>query len=206
MNVAEFITDLSNDELSDMFVGNRNNAVENRGKLLPLINKAMLQAYAKYMISWSSVMITVTSDVKTYDLTDIAISDPALDPLAVLEVLNSYGRALEPHECRVQGNILYFPNPDNVELEVVYKLKPTRFIDSQVDEDTEILMPPLLIPWMSSWVAGRYFLGQKDEGARAKGAELLTLAGIFEESFNGTNTTNENTHEDNSKLCYRGFP
>lgn len=205
MNVAEFLADLANDELSDMFIGNRNNAVENRAKLLPLINKAMTQAYAKYMIAWDSVQLTVTADVKTYDLTDIAISDPVLDPLAVVEVINPYGRVLEPHECRIQGNILYFPNPTDVELQVVFKTKPVRLTEEQEDEEVILNLPELLIPWMSSWVAGRTFISRKDDASVAAGAKLLQLAQTFDDTFNGTNTTNEHTREDTSKLCLRGF-
>jgi hypothetical protein len=81
-----------------------------------------------------------------------------------------------------------------------------RFTEAQDDEAVNIVLPELLLPWMSSWVAGRYFLGQKDEAARAKGAELMQLANMFENTFTGTNTTNEFTREDNSKLCARGFP
>lgn len=206
MNVAEFLLDLANDELSDMFIGNRNNAVENRAKLLPLMNKAMTQAYAKYMIAWSSIQLVVTADTKSYDLTDDAISMPNLDPLAVVEVINSYGRVLTPSECRVQGNILYFPNPTDTELQVVFKTKPVRFTVEQEDEEVILDLPELLIPWMSSWVAGRTFISRKDEASVAAGAKMLSLAQTFEDAFTGTNTTNEYTREDNSKLCSRGFP
>lgn len=205
MNVDEFLVDLYNDSLSDMFIGNRVSKEEPRSKLLPLMNKAMTQAYARYMIAWDTVQLTVSSDLNTYDLTDPSLSDPPLDPLAVIEVINSYGRALEPHECRIQGNILYFPCPKDVELQVVFKTKPARFVEAQVDEDTEIVLPELLLPWMEHWVAARYFLGKKDETSQAKGAELLALATADENVFTGTNTTNEFTREDSSKLCERGF-
>jgi hypothetical protein len=207
MNVAEFLSDLKNDELSDMFIGNRNNEIECRSKLLPIMNRAMLQAYAKYMIAWDSLQLTVTADEDTYDLMDDTVTDPDLteEPLAVTEVINSYGRALDPDEVRIQGSILYFPCPQDVELQVVYKTKPVRFTEAQDDEDTEIVLPEMLLPWMSSWVAARYFLGQTDEAKRAKGAELLSLASTFENAFTGTNTTNEFTREDTSKLCARGF-
>jgi hypothetical protein len=207
MNVAEFLSDVANDELSDMFIGNRNNAVENRAKLFPLMNKAMLQAYAKHDIKFDTIQLAVTASVKTYDLTDPTLTDPdpALDPLMVMEVINPYGRALEAHECRILGNMLYFPNPTDVELQVVFKLKPVRFTADQVDEEVILDLPALLVPWMSSWVAARYFLGQKDEGARAKGAELYQLAQTFENAFTGTNTTNEFTREETSKLTARGF-
>lgn len=207
MTVDEFLQDLYNDELSDMFIAHRNSKEEPRGKLLPLINRAMTQAYAKYMIAWSTLQLTVNATDKTYDLMDPAVTVPDLtdEPLAVLEVINSYGRALDSSECRVQGSILYFPEPADVELQVVFKTKPVRFTEAQDDEITEIVLPEMLLPWMSSWVAARYFLGQKDEGARAKGAELYQLAQTFENAFTGTNTTNEFTREETSKLTARGF-
>lgn len=206
MTVDEFLSDLYNDELSDMFIGNRNAKVESRGKLLPLINKAMTQAYAKYMISWETLQLTVTSDVKTYDLTDDAISMPNLDPLAVIEVVNAFGRRLTAAECRIQGNILYFPHPKDVELQVLYKLKPVRLIESQDDEEVILNLPELLLPWMGSWVAYRVFASRKDEASVATAAKYKSLAQDFEDVFTGTNTTNESTHEDQTKLCARGFP
>jgi hypothetical protein len=207
MNVAEFLSDLANDELSDMFIGNRNNAVENRAKLFPLMNKAMLQAYAKHEIKFDTIQLAVTASVKTYDLTDPALTDPdpALDPLAVIEVINPYGRALEAHECRILGNMLYFPNPTDVELQVVFKLKPVRFTAEQVDEEVILDLPALLVPWMSSWVAAQTFLSKKDEASVAAGSKLLQLAGTYEDIFTSTNTTNQHTREDNSKLTERGF-
>lgn len=205
MNVAEFLADLANDELSDMFIGNRNNAVENRSKLLPLMNKAMLQAYAKHDIKFDTVQLQVSASVKTYDLTDVSVSDPVLDPLAIIEVINPYGRALEAHECRILGNMLYFPNPTDVELQVVFKLKPIRFTADQEDEEVILDLPALLVPWMSSWVAAQTFLSRKDEASVAAGSKLLQLAGTYEDMFTSTNTTNQHTREDNSKLNERGF-
>jgi hypothetical protein len=206
-SVAEFLSDIANDELSDMFIGNRNNAVENRAKLLPLMNKAMLQAYAKHDVKYDTIQLMVTADTKTYDLTDPALTDPdpALDPLQVTEVINPYGRALKPHECRILGNILYFPNPTDVELQVVFKLKPVRFTVDQVDEEVILDLPALLIPWMSSWVAAQTFISKKDDASLAAGSKLLQLAQTYEDIFTGTNTTNQQTKEDNSKLCSRGF-
>lgn len=205
MTVDEFLSDLYNDELSDMFIGNRNAKVEARGKLFPLINKGMTQAYAKYMIAWQTVQLPITADEKTYDLADPAFQSPPLDPLAVIEVLNVYGRRLTAAECRIQGNILYFPCPTDTELQVVYKTKPVRMDESQDDKTVSILLPELLLPWLGSWVAYRTFASKKDEGSLATAQKYLQLAQSFEDVFIATNTTNESTHEDNFKLCARGF-
>jgi len=198
MNVDEFLSDLYNDELSDMFIGNRNSKEEPRAKLLPMMNKAMLQAYAKYNIKLDVYSLTVTTDEHTYTL-------EALDLLAVIGVVNVHNRVLEPHEVRILGDVLYFPCPEAVELTVMYKVKPERFTEAQVDEDIKIELPELLLPWMSSWVAARTFLSRKDDTSIGKGTELMQLANTFEETYQATNTTNEFTKPDHTKLYARGF-
>lgn len=198
MNVDEFLVDLYNDELSDMFIGNRNSKEEPRAKLLPLMNKAMLQAYAKYNIKIEAYPLAVTSDEHRYTL-DID------ELLAVLGVVDVYNRTLQAHEVRILGNELYFFEPEQAQFDVLYKVKPVRFVETQVDAETEIELPQMLTPWMSSWVAARTFLSRKDEASIAKGAELMTLANSFEDAYQMTNTTNEYTKPSHSKLQARGF-
>jgi hypothetical protein len=207
MNVLEFLTEMRNDELSDMFSGNRNSIEEERDKLLPIMNKAMLQAYAKHDVIIKTTQLTVTSDVKTYDIgsDEFTDPDPALQVLQIVAVVNSYGRELDAHECRILGTVLYFPDPKDVELQVVYKEKPARFTEAQDDEVTEVVLPDLLYPWMSSWVAARLFLSKKDDASVAAGTKLLALASSYEQTFIDTNTTNQQTREDSSKLEVRGF-
>jgi len=202
MNVDEFLIDLYGDELSDMFIGNRNSKEEPRSKLLPLMNKAMTQAYAKYDIKFSTTMLQVTADEDTY----ILDADDSLRIMAITAVTNSYGRELGPDEVRVLGSTLFFPEPKEVELEVAFKVKPVRFDIEQDDEEVILDLPELLVPWMSSWVAARIFLSRKDEASQAEGAKYLQLAQSFAQAFESTNTTNQYTREDTAKLCTRGFP
>ena len=198
MTVDEFLEDLYNDELSDMFIGNRNSKVEPRGKILPLMNKAMLQAYAKYCIKFDTVPLTVVENEYTYVLMQE-------DVLAILGVLNDQGRMLRTYEVQILGQVLYFPDPAVGNYTVRYKLKPVKFVEEQVDEEVVIELPDLLISWMSSWIGSRMFLSRKDEVSIAKGTELMQLANTFEQDFQITNTTHEYTREDNVKLIARGF-
>jgi hypothetical protein len=198
MNIDEFLQDLYNDELSDMFIGNRNDKEEARPKLLPLMNKAMLQAYAKYNVKFTTVALATNATEQTYLMVEE-------DILAIMAVIDAEGRELKPHEVKVLGQTLLFACPKEAQYTVRYKVKPTRFIEAQEDEDVELELPDLLVSWMSCWVAARTFLSRKDDTSIAKGVELMTLAGNFEEAFQSTNTTNEYTNPDNSKLQARGF-
>jgi len=199
MNVDEFLSDLYNDELSDMFIGNRNSKEEPRAKLLPLMNKAMLQAYAKYNIKFAQVPLTLVSSDHTYALEED-------DVLAITAVLDYDGRIQKPHQVQILGQILYFPDvTHSAAYTVRYKVKPVKFTEDQVDEETEIELPELLLPWMSSWVAARTFLSRKDDTSIAKGMELMNLANTYEHSYMSTNTTNEYTRSDSGKLYGRGF-
>lgn len=198
MNVDEFLMDLYNEELSDMFIGNRNDKEESRGKLLPLMNKAMLQAYAKYNIKFATAPLTVEQNEKMY----VMVED---DVLAVMGVVDGEQRILKAHEVQILGTTLYFPDPVAGAYTIRYKVRPTKFTEDQDDTAVEVELPELLVNWMSNWVAARVFLSRKDEVSIAKGTELMTLANTFEESFQATNTTNEYTREDNTKLQARGF-
>ncbi len=198
MNVDEFLSDLYNDELSDMFIGNRNSREEPRAKLLPLINRAMNQAYAKYQIAFDTEELVVTEEEDTYTL-------EAENVLQVVAVTNAYGRELTADEVYILDTVLVFPDPMAVTLEVAFKTKPVRFTEAQVDEDTDIVLPELLLPWMSSWVAARIFLAKKGDENQAKGASLLALASLYEQAYQDTNTTNEYTRTNSAKLTARGF-
>lgn len=198
MKVSEFLSDLYNDELSDLFIGNRNNREESRSKLLPLMNAGMMQAYAKYTVLTATEELVVTEDVYTYTLT-------ATDSLAITDVVNSYGRSLTGDEVQILGNVLTFPNPSNVTLQVEYKVLPTRFTIDQDDEDVDLVLPALLIPWLSCWIASKVYLGQKDENSIAKGGLLLQSALSYDNVFQQTNTTNEFSSGNSNKLCMKGF-
>lgn len=198
MNVDEFLQDMYNDELSDMFMGNRNDKEEARPKLLPLMNKAMLQAYAKYNIKFATVPLDTVVDEPAYVM-------PQEDILAITAVLDVEERELKPNEVRVLGQTLLFTPPSTAQVKVRYKVKPLRFTEEQDDTDIIIELPDLLMSWMSSWVAARTFLSRKDDPSIAKGTELLTLANTFEEAYQTTNTTNEYTNPDTVKLQARGF-
>jgi len=198
MNVDEFLEDLYNDELSDMFIGNRNSKIEPRAKLLPLMNKAMLQAYAKYNIKSYAVPLTVNTTEQFYPLIEE-------DVLAIMGVTDESDRLLKTHEVQIIGQILYFPEPAVGNYLVRYKVKPLKFVEEQVDDEVEIELPDMLVSWMSSWVASRMFLSRKDDASIKKGIKLMQLADTFETAFQATNTTNEYTRQDSSKLLLRGF-
>jgi hypothetical protein len=198
MKVSEFLSDLYNEELSDLFIGNRNNREEPRSKLLPLMNAGMMQAYAKYTVLTATEELVVTEDVDTYTLT-------ATDSLAITDVVNSYGRSLTGDEVKILGNVLTFPCPKNVTLQVEYKVKPVKFTETQDDETVDLVLPDLLIPWLSCWVASKIYLAQKDEGSIAKGGLLLQSALSYDNVFQQTNTTNEFSSGNSNKFCLKGF-
>lgn len=200
MMLDEFLSDLYGNELSDMNIGNRNSREEPKAKLYPLIVRALNQARAKWRIpeslNWET--ITLSADNKYYELA-------ASDVLHIVSVTNPYGRVLEEHEVRLNGSTLYFPCPQVIDLEVEYKQKQERWA-LDVDESAQaIYLPELLVPWLSSFVAAQYYLGQTDEAKQAKGATLLSLATTYANLFDATNTTNESTNPDTTKLCARGF-
>jgi hypothetical protein len=198
MKVSEFLSDLYNDELSDLFIGNRNNREESRSKLLPLMNAGMLQAYAKYKVALATEELVVTEDVDTYTLA-------ATDALAITDVVNSYGRSLTGDEVSILGTTLTFQDPQNVTLQVEYKTKPVRFTMDQDDTTTELVLPDLLVPWLACWVASKVYMGRKDEGSIAKGGTLLQSAMTYDNVFQQTNITNEFSSGNSNKLCLKGF-
>ena len=203
MTVDEFLVELYGDELSDMFVGNRNSKIESRGKLFPLMNTAMLYAYATFKIRLATVQLQVLDGTDVYVLLDGLT--PRTDVLAITRVINTYGRELKPDEVTILGQTLTFPNPQTVELQVEYKVKPVRFTEEQDDEDVILDLPDLLVPWMRAFVAARIFMSQKTEEALAKGTHLMTQAKLMENLYTSTNTSNEFTLPDSSKMRLRGF-
>lgn len=198
MTVDEFLQDLYNDELSDLFIGNQVSKEEPRAKLIPLMNAGMLQAYAKYKVALSTEELVVTEDVDTYTLA-------ATDAMAITDVVNSYGRSLTGDEVIILGTTLTFPDPQSVTLQVEYKTKPVRFTMDQDDTITELVLPDLLVPWLACWVASKVYMGRKDEGSIAKGGALLQSALAYDNVFQQTNTTNEFSSGNSNKLCLKGF-
>lgn len=198
MTVDEFLSNLYNDELSDLFIGNRNSKEEPRAKLLPILNVGMLQAYAKYRVIVAIEELTVTEDAHSYSLT-------ATDVLAITDVVNSYGRSLTGDEVKILGSVLTFPCPKNVTLQVEYKPKPAKYTEDQDDEEVGLILPTLLVPWLSCWVAHRVYKGRKDESSNMKAAQLLQSALDYEFVFQQTNTTNEFSSGNSDKLCLKGF-
>jgi len=198
MTVDEFLVELYNDELSDVFAGNRNAKVESRPKLLPLINTGMNYAYATYKINFTTTQLVVTADLKAYTL-------PETDILAITAIYNSYGRELEATEVSILGKELYFPVPDNVELQVEYKTKPTKFTVAQDDTAVQLVLPDLLIPWLRAYVASRYFASMKTDEAVGKSVDFQNQATRHEQIYQMTNTTNEYSSASNNRLGGRGF-
>jgi len=198
MTVDEFFSELYNDELSDLFIGNRNSREEPRAKLLPLMNTGMTYAYAKYKVQFAKVPLTVTADVSEYTL-------PQTDILAITRVINSHGRELEGHEVQILGQTLFFPDPVATTLTVEYKLKPFPFVEGQDDKTTPLNLPHLLIDWLRPYVASRYLAAQKTDAQVAKAKDFMNQAVTAEQVFMNTNTTNEYSSKNNTRLQGRGF-
>lgn len=199
MNMEEFLQELYREELSDVFSANRANAnIESRPKLFPLINSAMTYAYARWKIKYDSEMLDVRQDTKEYTLA-------ATDLLSVIQLVNVYGLEVPTDEYQVLGNKIYFPNPQTQTLEVVYKVKHSKFTLEQDDQFTEIELPDLLFPWLRAYVCFRYFSGMKTESGQAAAAQFFSLAQLCENNFVNTNTTNEFTAPVNRKMESRGF-
>lgn len=198
MYVDEFLTELYSDELSDLFVGNRHIPADSRPKLFPLMNTGMMYAYSKWKIKYASEMLSVVEDTNEYTLA-------ATDLLQVSQLINVYGLEVPTSEYQVLGQVIYFPYPETQTLEVVYKVKPTKFTTAQDDETTELELPLMLIPWLKAYVAHRYFASMKTESAVAKAADFLAQAMMCENMFLQTNTTNEFTPDTNGKIESRGF-
>jgi len=198
MTIDEFLQELYGDELSDMFAGNRNSAVESRPKLLPLMNTAMAYAYAKWKIKYSSEMINVVEDTYEYTLV-------ATDLLAVTRLVNVYGLDVSSTDYQVLGQVITFPYPITQQLEVVYQVKHTKYTLAQDDTLTDLVLPDMLVPWLKAYVCHRYFASMKSEAALAKAADFLQQALVCENMFVQTNTTNEFTAPTNSKISVRGF-
>jgi hypothetical protein len=198
MTIDEFLQELYGDELSDMFAGNRNSAVESRPKLLPLMNTAMAYAYAKWKIKYSSEMINVVEGTYEYTLV-------ATDLLAVTRLVNVYGLDVSSTDYQVLGQVITFPYPITQQLEVVYQVKHTKYTLAQDDTLTDLVLPDMLVPWLKAYVCHRYFASMKSEAALAKAADFLQQALVCENMFVQTNTTNEFTAPTNSKISVRGF-
>jgi hypothetical protein len=198
MSVHEFLTDLYNDELSDLFIGNRNHKEEPRSKLIPIINRGMLMAYAKYRIIVATEELEVIESQRTYIMS-------ADNVLAVTDVVNGYGRSLTGDEVRISSNVLTFPNPVNTTLQIEYKVQPATYDLGQDDENVGLVLPTLLVPWLSSWVAHRIYRARKDEASVFKAADLLQAAIDYELIYQQTNTTNEFSPGNSDKLTQKGF-
>jgi hypothetical protein len=199
MTIEEFLQELYGDELSDMFTGNRTNALlESRGKLLPLMNTAMIYAYAKWKIKYDSELVNVVEGTNEYTLA-------ATDVLSVIQIVNVYGLDVPQSEYQVLGQSIYFPYPQTQQLEVVYKVKHTKYTTVQDDALTDLELPDLLIPWLKAYVCHRFFASMKTESAVAKATDFLAQAMMAENMFVQTNTTGEFTAPVNDKMLARGF-
>jgi hypothetical protein len=199
MTIEEFLQELYHDELSDMFPANRPNAViESRSKLFPLMNSAMTYAYAKWKCKYSSEMLEVVEGTNEYTLA-------ATDLLAIIELVNVYGKEVSQSDYQVLGQSIYFPYPQNQTLEVVYKVKHVKYTLAQDDALTALDLPEMLVPWLKAYVCHRYFASMKTEGALAKAADFLSQSMMCEQVFMNTNTTHEFTAPVNMKLYERGF-
>jgi hypothetical protein len=198
MTIDEFLQELYGDELSDHFAGNRNSLVESRPKLLPLLNSSMAYAYSKWKCAFSSEMLDITADVNEYTL-------EALDVLQVTQLVNVYGLDVPTSDYQVLGQQIYFPYPETQTLEVIYKIKHTKYTIEQDDEAVDLVLPEMLVPWLKAYVCHRYFAPMKTESALLKAADFLAQAMMCENVFVQTNTTNEFTAPTNRKMESRGF-
>lgn len=196
--VKEFLDQLCNNELSDLFMSGQANREDARTKLLPLINAGMLYAYAMYKIKLASTQVMIEDGKSMYQLTETNI-------LSITRVLNSYGRELEPHEVQIAGTMLVFPYPRASELQVEYKVTPMKLTTELPDETVVLELPALLIPWLRLYVAGQYLSPMKTEAAVAKSNDFLTKAAVAEQIYVNTNTTHEFTGYDHDRLSIRGF-
>lgn len=199
MTIEEFLQELYRDELSDMFSGNRVNAnVESRVRLLPLMNTAMSYAYSKWKCKYASEMLNVVEGTTEYTLA-------ATDVLAIIQLINVYGIDVPQNEYQVLGSTIYFPFPQTQTLEVVYKVKHTKYVEAQDDALTPLDLPEMLVPWLKAYVCHRFFAAMKGEAALAKAADFLGQAQLCEQMFMNTNTTGEFTAPTNHKMESRGF-
>lgn len=199
MTIEEFLQELCRDELSDMFPATRPNAIiESRSKLFPLMNSAMTYAYAKWKCKYSSEMLDVLEGTNEYTLA-------ATDLLAIIELVNVYGKEIPQSDYQVLNQSIYFPYPQNQTLEVVYKVKHVKYTLDQDDALTPIDLPEMLVPWLKAYVCHRYFASMKTEAALTKAADFLGQSLLAEQVFMNTNTTHEFTAPVNVKLYERGF-
>lgn len=209
MKIEEFLQELYNDELSDMFAGNRNTPSESRPKLLPLMNTAMAYAYSKWKIKYGSYMLTTTADVYEYEIpkSEGLPPNPTVyyNVLQIVQLINVYGLEVPQSEYQVLGRKIYFPYPENQTLEVIFKEPHTKYTLAQDDAYVDLELPEMLIPWLKAYVCHRYFASMKTEPALVKAADFLGQAQLCEQMFINTNTTNEFTAPVTDKLSARGF-
>lgn len=198
MTIEEFLQELYGDELSDMFAGNRNSPLESRAKLFPLMNVGMNYAYAKWKLKYDSELLNVVEDTHEYALV-------ATDVLSIIQLVNVYGLDVPQSEYEVLGQSIYFPYPQTQQLEVIYKVKPTKFVTTQDDTLVDLELPDLLVPWLKAYVCHRYFAAMKTESAVAKAADFLAQTALAESLYVQTNTTGEFTAPTNDKMFARGF-
>jgi hypothetical protein len=126
MTIEEFLQELYGDELSDMFAGNRNDPDESRAKILPLMNTAMSLAYAKWKCKYDSEVLDIVEGTNEYELC-------AGDILAVIQIMNVYGLEMPQSDYQVLNQTVYFPYPQTQQVEVVYKVKHTKYTTDQDD-------------------------------------------------------------------------
>lgn len=198
ISVHDFLQELYNDELSDLFIGNRNSSEESREKLLPLIHSGLLYAYAKYRINLKQVGLTTVSSRKTYTLSQS-------DVLQITNVISETGRELSSRDVQVLNRTLVFTCPKDAKWMVEYKVRPPRMTVDQDDKTVHIILPDLLVVWLKSHVASRIYMAQKNDASMAKGEHLLMQAAMWENLYISANTSNEFTSCDNHKLKARGF-
>lgn len=199
MTIEELLQELYADELSDMFAGNRNTALESRPKLLPLLNTAMTYAYSKWKVKYGSYMLAVLEGTKEYEV------PAANNVLQIVQLINVYGLDVPTAEYQVLGRKIHFFYPENQTLEVIFKVRHQKYTEAQDDSLTDLELPEMLVPWIKAYVCHRYFASMKNEAALAKAADFLTQALMCEQMFMQTNTTGEFTAPTNEKLASRGF-
>lgn len=198
MTVDEFIKELFAEELSDMFPANRHIPADGRAKILPLMNTAMVHAYAKWKCKFDSEMLSVVADTKQYTLS-------ATNVLQITQLVTAYGIDVPTDQYQVLGSQIYFPSPETRTLEVIFKVTHEKYTLDQDDTGVDIELPAGLIPWMKAYVCHRYFVPMKSEVGIAKAAEFLAQATYCEQHYINTNSSGEFTAPTTWKMVARGF-
>lgn len=201
-----------------------------RLKLLPTINSALRQLYINYQIEQKELVLRTDVNITTYTLSpDHALTNPApvdkyiidnvLNPFTgdlarVDEILDERGyRVYSAEDNKMGGNIrtprwdqISFQTPiDGAEYLVRYRVKAPEMVNTQVDCDIMLNLPPGFTELLRLKIAEIVYANKKTPENIALSEQYRARAAVLEASLTHQDVVQEGGWNFDDRAAAKGF-